>query len=230
MIKENEIVHICFIARNARWFHKILQRMSPEQKAAYNDSPLPELSRSISRKYMMLELISAESNDLIKKINEILSIKHTEVKKAFEKGACFSFPRSDEEKLYKLILLLEGYITSLNSCSDFCYNYVKMFQKKILGQIPEKHDLKWKRDLSSLRSDFVHNYSSWISFIHKGSRFVPQLTLAESYVRHPYHKKYGFPTITLDEINKIVQEMDMSIAFLMNALIARLDRVSGRKY
>lgn len=212
---------IAFFAKKANWLHKVLNSLDKEQKKIYLATACPEIGRSITRKAVMFELIGRDFNRLVKEFNAFLKANQHEVNNCIDKGVLFRLGNEMQEKAYRLILLIETYITGLESYAHFHDTYLSVFYEKVLNSSYQKGNPEWKTALYALRNDFVHNYSSWISFKLEKNGFNPAFTLAESLIRRRNYKKYPHPTITIDEVNEFTREINMYYGIEIMRIVER---------
>lgn len=223
----NKTISITYFARKAQWAHRVIQALSEDQRKIYESTPCPELVRSIDRKAVILDLIGRDFNQLTKKFNSHLKERSDEIRVSLERGTAINLSHEMEEKAYRLILLFEAYITGLQTYVGFHHTYLSVFYKRILGTKRQKDEPKWKLILGKIRHDFIHNYSSWISFRLEKSGYTPVFNLAESLSQlrsHKYYKKYSYPTITINEVNELTQQINMYFDVELQLILSKLSK------
>jgi len=228
----NKILNITYIAKNAIWFHKILQTMNTIQKLRYNKTILPSLSIIISRKLSLIQVLKDQINLEMKEINKILKENIKEVENCINKNYTFSFGR-EVYLIYRIISYIEATLIEMKSAADLIIRYISRFylhiflerkgEKLVTEELKDnKINIEFKYELNHLRRGFIHHYSGWISFKKQNNSFKPIIELPKSVKKFKDYEKFPYVSLDVEKINDILKNFykfnDESFGFLIKKI------------
>lgn len=212
--QNNKILKIIYIAENAVWFHKILQTMNDTQIQRYKKTLLPSLSRTISRKLSLLQVLLIQINFEMKEVNKILKENINEVENCIDKNNPFSFGNKDY-LIYRILAYIEATLIEMKSAVDLIIRYINRFhfhiflerksETLVIGELKDNNiNIEFRYELNHIRRGFIHHYSGWISFRKQNNFFNPIIELPKSIKRFKDYEKFPYVSLEVEKINDIL--------------------------
>jgi hypothetical protein len=211
MASADKIIPINFIAHYSRWIHPILQKMNAEQKEKYSSTFLPEIARSICRKLSILESLADEIGKELKDIDRQTVLDKQNIDLLLERENAAYSPKNIGQ-VYRTLGYLETFLTNMESVTDFMISFYTLFNRAVLSRKIGNKDsvirelqhhhiaLKWKDELSAIRNDIVHNYTSWLAFKKVNDHYRLVLLTPKKSKKIKQHKNYQRTCLDLTKV------------------------------
>jgi hypothetical protein len=213
MANTNKIIPISFIAGYySTWIHPILQKMNTEQKEKYASTFLPEIARSICRKLSILGILADDIGKEIKDINRQMILDKPNIDLVLRRENAAYSPKNIGQ-VYRTLGYIETFLTNMESVTDFMISFYTQFNRAILSrkignrgsvirELQNHHiALKWKDELSAIRNDIIHNYTSWLAFKRVNDHYRFVLLTPKKSNRIMQHKNYQKTYLDLTKIS-----------------------------
>lgn len=233
MAGTNKIIPISFIAHNSRWIHSIINEMDNKQKGKYYSTFLPEIARSICRKLSVLEVLA---HDLGKEMKDIDSqmIEDKQNIDLISKRENTAYSPRDIRQVYRVLGYIEALLTNMDSVTDFLISFYTLFNRAVLSrtigntnsvakELQRNHiAVKWKDELSAIRNDIVHNYTSWLAFKKVNDHFRLVLITPKKSNKIKQHKNYQKTYLDLIKVREMYIKANNLISKTSDLIINKI--------